>query len=313
MIDTQAAPAAIQPDAQFCAYPNPDAAIKGLLGSHIEALLSSDIVRQVAALSNEELFPLGEKALHDVADDIVVLAEIRNRFFYRKGFSILGYSGWKDFVEKNSRYSIRTIQNRLAAVNGKDVSKINKPESLAARKPAQAMPTEQNTTLDALFANGNQIEQDSAGTGRKTWDDVEVWNWLKAKHPKIYAHYEQEGYPRWIPLPRELRPDGWHAMRPTPSMEIMEQVKATCEYCAFHKSSRSCPVHGWPDIGVPSAFRTFAPSYDTAAKESDTTKLRAMLDGSGLELKTSEHAGKYNLCGLTATQVKKIATVLTEQ
>jgi hypothetical protein len=114
----------IKPDATFVAYPNPNAAIKGLLGTNIEGL-PSDILQEVAALSNEQLFPLGEKALRDVADDIVVLAEIRSRFCRAKGRAIIGYQCWKEFVERNSRYGIRTIQRRLNEVHGRDESKVN--------------------------------------------------------------------------------------------------------------------------------------------------------------------------------------------
>jgi hypothetical protein len=78
-------------------------------------------------LTDDELFPLGEKALHDVADDIIVLNEIRNRF--RLKGSMRGYSGWKDFVDRNSRYSIKTIQRRLQEVNGKDESKANRQKT----------------------------------------------------------------------------------------------------------------------------------------------------------------------------------------
>jgi len=82
---------------------------------------------------------------------------------------------------------------------------------------------------------------------RKTWTFDQVWSWLKEKHPDVYALYEAEGFPRWIPLPKNLRPQGWHAMRPKPSAEIREKIKAGCEYCAVHHSSRSCPIHGWAE------------------------------------------------------------------
>ena len=98
---------------------------KGFLGTAEEMtiLAPRDTVAWVRSLSDAELIPLGEKALKDIADDILVLDEIRQRF--RKGLPILGYNGWKDFVQENSRYSIRTIQRHLAAKNGKDESKTN--------------------------------------------------------------------------------------------------------------------------------------------------------------------------------------------
>jgi hypothetical protein len=102
--------------------------LKGFLGTanemtSVAETLAPHSVAWVKSLSDDELFPLGERALQDIADDILVLDEIRQRF--RLKGSMRGYSGWKEFVEKNSRYSMRTIQNRLAEKNGKDESKIN--------------------------------------------------------------------------------------------------------------------------------------------------------------------------------------------
>lgn len=102
--------------------------LKGFLGTASEMTsvaetLAPHSVAWVKSLSDDELFPRGERALQDIADDILVLDEIRQRF--RLKGSMRGYSGWKEFVEKNSRYSMRTIQNRLAEINGKDVSKAN--------------------------------------------------------------------------------------------------------------------------------------------------------------------------------------------
>jgi hypothetical protein len=109
--------------------------IKGFLGTADEtvSLMPSDPVAQIHALSNEELFPLGEKALHDIADDIIVLNEIRTRFYLAKGTPLMGYTNWRDFVEKNSRYSIRTVQRRLNEVNG--VRGYTKPDTRPDTKP----------------------------------------------------------------------------------------------------------------------------------------------------------------------------------
>lgn len=74
-------------------------------------------------------------------------------------------------------------------------------------------------------------------TKRKTWTHEQVLNWLEEVHPDIYAFYESEGFPRWIPLPKELRP----ASKPP------VEVKSSCTYCKFHSSSRSCPIHGWAE------------------------------------------------------------------
>jgi hypothetical protein len=103
---------------------------KGFLGTTAEMIavaetLAPHSVEWVKSLSDAELFPLGEKALHDIADDILILDEIRNRFRAAKGVAILGYQNWREFVEKNSLYSVRTVQRRLAEKNGKDESKVN--------------------------------------------------------------------------------------------------------------------------------------------------------------------------------------------
>jgi hypothetical protein len=101
--------------------------VKGLLG--VSETFSEDFpqdpVREIHNLTDEELFRVGEKCLREITDDIIVLSEIRARFGKRGG-TILGYNGWKDFVARNSKYSIRTVQNRLAEVRGKDASKVNK-------------------------------------------------------------------------------------------------------------------------------------------------------------------------------------------
>jgi hypothetical protein len=116
---------AVAPDAQNLRTLN---STKGFLGTTEEMVevAPSDTLAAIAAMSNEELLPRGEKALQDIADDILILAEIRKRFrdTNRKG-ALLGYNSWKEFVEKNSKYSIRTVQNRLAEVNGKDETKVN--------------------------------------------------------------------------------------------------------------------------------------------------------------------------------------------
>ncbi len=87
--------------------------------------LPTEVVQHVRSLSNEELFPLGEAALRDIADNLVILAEIRDRFYHAKG-SLMGYANWKEFVANNSAYSIRTIQRRLNEATGtKDETKVN--------------------------------------------------------------------------------------------------------------------------------------------------------------------------------------------
>jgi hypothetical protein len=68
--------------------------LKGFLGTagemtSIAETLAPHSIAWVKSLSDDELFPLGEKALQDIADDILVLDEIRQRF-RRSGFSRQG-------------------------------------------------------------------------------------------------------------------------------------------------------------------------------------------------------------------------------
>lgn len=118
---------ALSLDAQICASEETNR-LKGFLGTAgemtaVAETIAPHSVAWVKSLSDAELLPLGERALTDIADDILILDEIRQRF--RTKGSMMGYSGWREFVEKNSRYSVRTIQNRLAEKNGKDESKVN--------------------------------------------------------------------------------------------------------------------------------------------------------------------------------------------
>src|SRR5438552_18309190 len=91
-------------DAQICAQADLNAAnrVKGFLGmtGEIVPSMPADPVAYVKSLTDAELFAAGEKALKDIADDIIVLDEIRTRFHTAKGKAILGYLSWKDFVEK---------------------------------------------------------------------------------------------------------------------------------------------------------------------------------------------------------------------
>jgi hypothetical protein len=116
---------------------------------------------------------LGEKALKDIADDIIVLAEIRQRFYLAKGKPLMDYLNWREFVERNSRYSLRTIQNRLAEVNGKDESKVNdrfkepkpdgekpRPESVSSTKVAEYPPAGFRLSERGIYSYYNQLTRD---------------------------------------------------------------------------------------------------------------------------------------------------------
>src|SRR2546426_6399622 len=89
-----------------CADLNAANRVKGFLGmtGEIVPSMPADPVAYVKSLTDAELFSAGEKALRDIADDIIVLDEIRTRFHTAKGQPILGYQNFKDFIEKNSIY-----------------------------------------------------------------------------------------------------------------------------------------------------------------------------------------------------------------
>jgi len=142
---------------------------------------------------------------------------------------------WRDFAEKNSRFSIRTIQNRLAEVRGKDLSKVNVQRGSQYTREVKCSwcggtkgtPAEGEKLCPSCKAAGdNGRKALSEPATRKTWSAEQVFDWLETKHPAIYALYQEKGFPRWIRLPKELRPKGWHAARPTPSQDVIHQIKA---------------------------------------------------------------------------------------
>ena len=95
--------------------------LKGFLGTanemtKVAEVIAPKTVEWVRSLTDAEIIPMGVKALGDIADDILVLDEIRQRF--RRGHAIEGYANWTEFVEKNSKYGIRTVQRRLNEVHG---------------------------------------------------------------------------------------------------------------------------------------------------------------------------------------------------
>ena len=125
------------PDATSCRMADEQIRLKGFLGTATETTAIAETIAPatvawVRSLSDAEIIPMGEAALKDIADSILVLDEIRTRF--RKGLPILGYNNWSDFIQRNSKFSLRTVQRRLNEVNGKDERKINKPETLEARR-----------------------------------------------------------------------------------------------------------------------------------------------------------------------------------
>lgn len=67
-------------------------------------------------MSDEDLLIRGEQALGDLADNLLVLVELRRRFDTRG--QIGRYTSWTEFVETHSKFSIRTIQRRLNKATG---------------------------------------------------------------------------------------------------------------------------------------------------------------------------------------------------
>ena len=163
--------------------------------------LPTEVVQHVKSLSNEELFPMGEAALRDIADNLVILAEIRDRFHYAKG-SLMGYANWKEFVAKNSAYSIRTIQRRLNEATGtKDETKINDrykapaievphkvsapvdvPANAAARQAWNALSTEEQAQWGVKKVDG-------------TWDMEPYTHYRLDNWERRHDHSEQGDVP----------------------------------------------------------------------------------------------------------------------
>jgi len=125
--------------------------LKGFLGTADELTavaqtIAPNSVAWVKSLTDEEIIPLSIKALGDIADNVILLDELRQRF--RKGLPIAGYGNWKEFIDKHSKFSIRTIQNRLAEVNGKDESKVNHaPGNMYTRTEAQPFAYFQHSAI----------------------------------------------------------------------------------------------------------------------------------------------------------------------
>jgi hypothetical protein len=156
-------------DATFVACRQVNGRINSLFGTSAEwkDALPADVLQHVKSLPNEELFPMGEKALRDVADDLVILAEIRDRFYHAKG-KLMGYTGWKEFVAKNSAYSIRTIQRRLNEATGtKNETKVN--DRYKAEVPAISEPEPEPDDIDTPEVK--QVHNEGIANG-DFWEDL---------------------------------------------------------------------------------------------------------------------------------------------
>ena len=102
---------------------------KGFLGGTLAEITAAvpaehlPMLSDIQAMTDGALVVASEHAMQDIGDNLLVLDELRQRF--RRGVRFKGYLSWSDFVGRNSRYSLRTIQMKLTAVNGKDESKVN--------------------------------------------------------------------------------------------------------------------------------------------------------------------------------------------
>ena len=149
MASTQmAAPTQTAPDAQDLRMAEQNR-LKGFLGSADEMTAVAEViapktVEWVRSLTDAEIIPMGVKALGDIADDILVLDEIRQRF--RRGHAIEGYANWTEFVEKNSKYGIRTVQRRLNEVHG--VREYEKFDPLETTKCRLSSDTQEPETAE---------------------------------------------------------------------------------------------------------------------------------------------------------------------
>ena len=169
--------------------------------------LPTEVVQHVKSLSNEELFPMGEAALRDIADNLVILAEIRDRFHYAKG-SLMGYANWKEFVAKNSAYSIRTIQRRLNEATGtKDETKVNDrykaPAIEVPHKVSEPVDVPAHADAPARQAWNALSSEEQALWGIKkvdgTWDMEPYTHYRLVNWERRHDHSEQGDVPAGEP------------------------------------------------------------------------------------------------------------------
>jgi alkylated DNA repair dioxygenase AlkB len=187
------------PDAQNLRMAEEQGRLKGFLGTademtQVAAVVAPKTVEWVRSLTDAEIIPLGVKALGDIADDILVLDEIRQRF--RRGRAIEGYTNWTEFVEKNSKYGIRTIQKRLNTVHG--VRGYEKFEPFAETNPVRLSTETQEPEPTATPANGISL-----------YDP----NFLsKEDADRLFAAFEK--------LPWERKKIQFYGLKPAPNSQV---------------------------------------------------------------------------------------------
>ncbi|MGA8213088.1 MAG: hypothetical protein WB799_05815 [Candidatus Sulfotelmatobacter sp.] len=217
---TATAPAIIETACDKLSHPEFEAQAelnrtKGFLGGTLGEITaaappSTLSLAEIQAMTDEVLVLAGEQAMADIGDNLLVLDELRQRF--RKGIHFKGYEGWSNFVSRNSRYSLKTIQRRLQEVNGKDESKVNINPGNQYTRPTPVSPE------PGVPCNIHGVP-------------------FKSTPHDIY----------WVPPANPPDIKGWSLMDAGEKHRAGQE--AGCDYCLAYRSARSCPTHGWTEKG----------------------------------------------------------------
>jgi hypothetical protein len=195
---------------------------KGFLGTtlgEISADADRPVLAEIQAMSDATLVIAGELAMQDIGDNLLILDELRQRF--RKGIHFKGYDGWSDFITKNSRYSLRTIQTKLAAVNGKDESKVNHipgnkwtrdVELVGLANNADVVQEERVTTRDEMAYQTDPSAPITYPMSIETRDSQQLEYLIRRMISLGKALAQVAAQPRWSTLPEYP--------------EVLEQCKA---------------------------------------------------------------------------------------
>jgi hypothetical protein len=105
------------------------------------------------------------------------------------------------------------------------------------------------------------------------------------------------------PVAAPSNPEALSADQPT-ELTAAPAIESDPELAALFEKNESTPTAAPEPTPAPQT-KTSAPS--------DTTRLRKLFDGTGLEVKQSTHGGKYDLCNLTPAQLREIATLLVSE
>jgi hypothetical protein len=332
--------------------------LKGFLGTADEMTAVAEVVAPktvewVRSLTDAEIIPMGIKALGDIADDILVLDEIRQRF--RKGRPIEGYANWTEFIEKNSKYGIRTVQKRLNTIHG--VRPYEKFEPFAETNPVRLStetrePDEPTAAPDAALSEAQGKARDKFAN---SFSDA-----IPKFQPRAMADVP---YPKAVGV-AEYRAACWVFGQLTPTARsawvfvkdgmaagfTKEQIEVGAKLAKVKECTGSWGFEAWrlsaetpktekeladlltaapaveddPELdvmfeqGMTATPETPAPtptatSEPSTPKESDTKHLQSLFKSTNLEVKPSRHDYKYDLCGLSKAQLREIATLLVTE